>query len=132
MGSGAADREAVEQQGRRDGVAIDEGAIDQVRVQLGRDREHWANVHYDWRQVAVRGLAAVNRVDQVALLKKVKGVGDADRADVHPDVGRPSTFLKEPRLRAVMWDFSRKGETPGRANLNCISQGKATPTCECF
>jgi len=42
-GQWAADREAVEQQCGRDGVvAVDEGAIDQVRVQIGRDREHWA------------------------------------------------------------------------------------------
>jgi len=56
-------------------VAVDEGAIDQVRVQLGRDREHWAKFTTIGVRLQYVGLAAVNSVDQVALLKKVKGVG---------------------------------------------------------
>ena len=89
-------------------VAVDEGAIDQVRVQLGRDREHWANVHYDWRQVAVRGLAAVNRVDQVALLKKVKGVGTLIALTYVLTLDDPHRFAKSREVGCFL------GLKPGR------------------
>ena len=75
MGSGAADREAVEQQGRRDVLRLTKGQSIKFAYSSGVT----GNIGPSSLRLAsggsTCGLAAVNRVDRGALLKKVKGVG---------------------------------------------------------
>jgi hypothetical protein len=121
VGSGAADREAVEQQGRRDVLRLTKGQSIKFAYSSGVT----GNIGPSSLRLASGGSTGFSRRQSRrsgGAAQESKRRRDADRADVYPDVGRPSTFLKEPRLRAVMWDFSRKGETPGRANLNCKLQ----------
>ena len=47
---------------------------------------------------------------EMALLKQVKGRGDADRVDIHPDVGRSEAISKEPRCRLLRGTAARQKE----------------------
>jgi hypothetical protein len=67
----------------------------------------------------------------VALLKQVKGVGTLI-ALTYILTLEDRAASERAEMQVAMWDYNRADETPGKANLNCISQEKETPICAWF
>jgi transposase len=61
---------------------------------------------------------------QVALLKQIKGVGHADRSDLHADLGRPASLRQEPRRGLLSGTATRTEKLGTERAADAHQQGR--------